>query len=264
MNFYIRKAHKHGIKDALTSSVRWYGGKLLYAVYRSKLPFISSQARKLLADRSYSRNLVPMKNLEEAYGTALDWLIEARGGNIAGSYLEYGVCTGSSMIALNKALKCRDNVNLRFIGFDSFEGLPDNAAAQDNGVWKVGSFMSERSRTEARLEDNGIIPCLVEGWFSETLKEETRHKYKIQTAPLIMVDCDIYSAAKESLEFSVPHITGPTVIFFDDWYSCGLDKIDQGEARAWKEILKANPDIKEVGQIKPYNENCHIVMVNLA
>ncbi|MEM9816288.1 MAG: TylF/MycF/NovP-related O-methyltransferase [Cyanobacteria bacterium P01_D01_bin.6] len=261
---YIETVKKRGIKDILANSALWYGGKILYALYRSKLPFISSQARKWLAGRSYSRDLVPMQELEEAYGAALDWLIEAKGGEVSGAYLEYGVCTGSSMIALNKALQHRDNVDLKFIGFDSFDGLPDNAGAQDNGVWKAGSFMSEKSRTEARLKDNGVTPYLVEGWFSHTLNEETRRKYEIQSAPLIMVDCDIYSAAKESLEFSITHITGPTVILFDDWHSCGLDEINQGEARAWQEVLEANPDIKEIGQLKPYNENSHIIMVDRA
>jgi hypothetical protein len=77
-----------------------------------------------------------------------------------------------------------------------------------------------------------------------------------------MVDCDLYSSAKEALEFSVAHITGPTVILFDDWHACHLDETNQGEARAWQEVLKANLDIKEVGHISPYNKNSHIVMVD--
>ena len=245
-----------------TKMMRWYGGKLLYALYRSRIPGISGWSRSLLAKRSYNRELVPMEALEKAYSEALDWLIKARGGKLNGAYLEFGVCTGSSMIALQRALESRKNINLKFIGFDSFEGLPDNAANQDNGVWKAGSFMSEKSRTEVRLQENGIDAHLVEGWFSDTLNNDTRQKLEIGSTPLIMVDCDIYTSAKEALEFSISHISGPTVILFDDWYSCGLDKINEGEARAWKEILAVNTDIQEVGLISSYNENSHIIMVD--
>ncbi|MEM1252709.1 MAG: TylF/MycF/NovP-related O-methyltransferase [Cyanobacteria bacterium P01_H01_bin.21] len=252
---------KYGLKYTVANTFFWYGGKLLHTLYRSKLPVVSSMARNWLAERSYARDLVPMEELEGAYGTALDWLLDARNEDVSGDYLEYGVCTGSSMIALKRALDKRKNVNLRLIGFDSFEGLPDIAEEQDSGVWKAGSFMSERSRTEARLRDHGIEPVLVEGWFCNTLNDQVRQQHQIQSAPLIMVDCDIYSSAKEALEFSIAHITGPTVIMFDDWHACDLDTINQGEARAWKEILEENPDIKQVGYISPYNEISHIVMV---
>lgn len=254
---------KYGLRYTLLNGILWYGGKVLHSLYRSRLPVVSSRARRLLAARSYTRDLVPMQELQEAYGMALDWLVEARGGQLSGDYLEYGVCTGSSMIALQRALQQREQINLRFVGFDSFEGLPDSAAEQDNGVWKPGSFMSEKSRTEQRLRDHGIDPYLVEGWFSDTLNDQTRHQYQIQSAPLIMVDCDIYSAAKEALDFSVAHITGPTVILFDDWHACDLDKVNQGEARAWREMLEENPHIQQIGYISPYNEVSHIVMVDV-
>ncbi len=241
----------------------WYGGKALHAVYKANVPVISGWARGQLSDRSYARELVPVEELTGAFGQALDWLADARGGTVDGAYLEFGVCTGSSMIALHEALTGRTDARLDFVGFDSFEGLPANASAQDDGVWKVGSFMSDQERTEARLVEAGIDAELVVGWFSDTLNEATRSRLGLGSAPLIMVDCDIYSAAAEALEFTVPHLTGPTVIVFDDWHSCGLADRGLGEAKAWAELTAAHPEIRVVTELPAYNDNSHILAVDL-
>ncbi|MDH3682502.1 MAG: class I SAM-dependent methyltransferase [Acidimicrobiia bacterium] len=239
----------------------WYGGKALHAIYRSKVPALSPWARSKLSGRSYARDLVPVPELTDTFGAALDWLVAARSGRVEGAYLEFGVCTGSSMIALHDALAGRDDVALDFIGFDSFEGLPDDAPEQDDGVWKAGSFMSDRDRTERRLQGHGIDASLVVGWFSDTLNDDTRSALGLGPAPLIMVDCDIYSAAAEALAFCVPHITGPTVIVFDDWHSCGLAEKGLGEAKAWRELTEQHPSIVEVEEFPPYNPNSRIIGV---
>ncbi len=239
----------------------WYGGNALHAVYRAHIPGFSPMARKWLANRSYNRDLVPVEELATTFGTALDWLAANRGGSVEGAYLEFGVCTGSSMIALNAALSQRPEATLDFVGFDSFEGLPSDAPDQDDGVWKAGSFMSDRDRTEQRLREVGVEAELVVGWFSDTLNEGTRARLALGETPLIMIDCDIYSAAVEALAFSLPHITGPTVIIFDDWYSCGLADKDLGEARAWREFTEANPEIVELNEFPAYNDNSRIIAV---
>lgn len=241
----------------------WYGGKAMHALYRSGLPAVSPWARGKLAGRSYARDLVPVDQLTTTFGDALDWLVAARGGAVSGAYLEFGVCTGSSMLALDAALSDRDDVALDFIGFDSFEGLPDDAPDQDDGVWKAGSFMSDRDRTEQRLQAAGIDAELVVGWFSDTLTPDTRESLHLSDAPLIMVDCDIYSAAAEALAFSVPVITGPTVIVFDDWHSCGLAEKGLGEAKAWAEVVATNPQLVEVDELTPYNANSRTIAVTV-
>lgn len=252
--------HRRSPKEAAL----WYGGNALHAVYRSHIPGVSPMAKKWLSNRSYNRDLVPVEELATTFGTALDWLAANRGGVVAGAYLEFGVCTGSSMLALQAALTGRDEVDLSFVGFDSFEGLPSDAPLQDDGVWKAGSFMSDRDRTEQRLQAVGVDAELVVGWFSDTLTESTRADLGLLDAPLIMVDCDIYSAAAEALDFALPHITGPTVIVFDDWFSCGLADKDLGEARAWREFTEANPDIVEVNEFPAYNGNSRVIAVDRA
>lgn len=242
----------------------WYGGKALYAVYRSKVPVVSPWARSQLSQRSYARDLVPVDELQTTFTEALDWLAFNHDGRVEGEYLEFGVCTGSSMIALAAAMVGRDDVTLRFVGFDSFEGLPDDAPRQDDGVWKAGSFMSDRDRTEQRLSEHDIDADLVVGWFSDTLHDETRTSLGLGSCPLIMVDCDIYSAAAEALAFIADHITGPTVIAFDDWNACGLADKGLGEAKAWDEFIAEHPEIVQLHEFSPYNEHSHIIGVGLA
>ncbi len=250
----------------LVKAAYWYGGKAMHAAYRTRMPVVSPWARSKLSARSYDRDLVPVEQLTVTFTEALDWLVDAHGGRVTGAYLEFGVCTGSSMIALKQALDARADradTALDFVGFDSFEGLPDDAPNQDDGVWKAGSFMSDRERTETRLKAAGIDAELVVGWFADTLTEQTRSTLDLGSAPLIMIDCDIYSASAEALAFCVPHLSGPTVIVFDDWHSCGLAERGLGQSKAWAETLDANPRIREVREFSPYNGHAHVVAIDI-
>ncbi len=71
----------------------------------------------------------------------------------------------------------------------------------------------------------------------------------ITKASLIMIDCDIYSSAKEFLNFCGPLIEDRTIIFFDDW-----SQKSQGEGKAFDEFLNENQHIKaeKFGSYKPY------------
>ena len=91
----------------------------------------------------------------------------------------------------------------------------------------------------------------------------SRSELGIESAPIIMIDCDVYSAAAESLGFCRPHITGPTVIVFDDWNSLDLASRGLGEARAWSEFRQAHPEIIETNVFEPYNANSHVIGVDV-
>jgi hypothetical protein len=47
--FKMNTIETYDIKNMVVKSMFWYGGKLLHALYGSKLPVISPWARKLLA-----------------------------------------------------------------------------------------------------------------------------------------------------------------------------------------------------------------------
>ena len=91
---------------------------------------------------------------------------------------------------------------------------------------------------------------LVKGFYSETLSADAAERLEITKASLIMIDCDLYSSAKQALDFCAPLIGDVAVVFFDDW-TLGRGDEDQnlGEQRAWAEFLAESPSLtaEEVG-----------------
>jgi O-methyltransferase len=184
--------------------------------------------------------LVPEHALEHSYRDSLLLLAGRYGGDAIGDYLEFGVCKGTSMACMFRALRGLHLEQVRMFGFDSFEGLPEAAQTEDDGAWVPGEFRYDIERTKAFLEDEGVDwsrLVLVKGWFSDTLNEELVHRHEIARASLIMIDCDLYSSAKAALDFCAPLIRDGAVIFFDDWRSQHLDERNLGEKRAFDEFL---------------------------
>jgi hypothetical protein len=101
-------------------------------------------------------------------------------------YLEFGVFDGTSM---RKMLNIFSNVRSEFVGFDSFEGLPE--------VWRdfaQGHF----SREGALPYNNDGRARFVKGWFQNTLPgylAETRSQWDADPrTTLIHYDADLYSS----------------------------------------------------------------------
>lgn len=200
--------------------------------------------QKLRARLRAGEWLVPEAELQACYEAALDLLARRDPSRTRGDYLEFGVFVGTSLLCMQRALESRLLTDVRLVGFDSFEGLPDAAAHDDGGHWLPGEFASDIATTKRYLTENGVDWSrvqLVPGWFSDTLTPVTREALGLQRAHVIMVDCDIYSSTKTALEFCAPLIYD-TVILFDDWHSAGdLAAKGMGEKRAFDEFLAAHP-----------------------
>lgn len=201
--------------------------------------------------------LISTEELEPHYNKACATLKKNIGNDAIGDYLEFGVCYGTSLYCMHQVLAKNGLDHVRLFGFDSFEGLPEYAPLEDEGVWKAGEFYSNYKTTYKTLDEKGVDwkkTFLIKGWYSDSLTKELVQKYKIKKASLVMIDCDMYSSAKEALNFSAPLIIDQTVIFFDDWNSNDLAQKNMGEKKAFDEFLTENPNLtsKEIGT---YNYN---------
>jgi hypothetical protein len=182
--------------------------------------------------------LVPISAFSQTCALAIRTLQDER--HEFGDYLEFGVSRGTSLACMHAALRDAGLGHVRAIGFDSFEGMPEESVAQG---WNAGAFYSTMPATVAYLRKNNVDLSnveLVRGWFKDTCTPATVQRLAIAKASLIMIDCDIYTASCEALAFCAPLIKDSAVIIFDDW-GWRADKQAIGQKEAFAEFLSANP-----------------------
>ena len=204
--------------------------------------------------------LVPESAFEECVHQSLEILRGKSEDSTLGDYLEFGVSRGTSLAAAYRALQRAGASHVRLIGFDSFEGLPPEAADED---WEPGQFRSSLEATHRYLKRKGVDlgrVVLVRGWFKDTLHEETRRRHAIQKASLVMIDCDIYSASKDALAFSSEQIEDDAVFFFDDWGSAESQGMI-GQKEAFSEFLTEHPEFSAT-PLPSYTENARVFHVS--
>jgi O-methyltransferase len=191
---------------------------------------------------------VPEQDLVDRFEAALRLLgPEAVGRGAA--YLEFGVYVGTSMACMYQATKAIGADHLRLIGFDSFEGMPDGEERDDVWTWKPGQLYSDMRLTRANLQRLGVPKQrveLVQGWFEESLTDETRSGLALDHAPIIMMDCVLESSTRTALEFCTPLIRDRAVVYFDDWSAVDLARRGLGEGRALERWLADHPEMEAI------------------
>lgn len=186
------------------------------------------------------RTPATVRELKSKYKKACEFLQQRIGPKNIGDYLEFGVCHGTSLNCMFQTLRELQIDHVRLFGFDSFQGFPAIAAIDIENELQPGDCSSNIESTSNLLTANGIDwsrTFLIKGWFSDTLTNSIITKHNIKKASIIMMDCDLYSSAKEALNFCIPLIKDTSIIFFDDWSRDWLI----GERRAFDEFLKENP-----------------------
>ncbi|WPP49831.1 TylF/MycF/NovP-related O-methyltransferase [Catalinimonas niigatensis] len=207
----------------------------------------ASIKKKINKYRKNRREFVVVEEISRAFTKGVSLLKKELGASAIGDYLEFGVHKGTSLSCMYQVLKEQQSNHVRLFGFDSFEGLPETAAYDDEGAWRPGEFKYPYKATRKYLDEKGIEwdkTILVKGWFSDTLNEQLIEQYAIQKVSLIMIDCDMYLSAKEALNFCAPLIKDKAVVYFDDWASRdNLAERNLGEKRAFNEFLEDNPHL---------------------
>lgn len=135
-------------------------------------------------------------------------------------YLEFGVHRGYSIKYWADRLL---QGSARFVGFDSFEGLPED--------WTRGIPRGHFS-TGGRLPDLADARVtFVPGWFEKTLPKFAVPEHDRMC---INVDADLYGSAVTVLRWATPHWSIGDLLYFDefnDW---------RAEGRAFREWLLAS------------------------
>ena len=164
-----------------------------------------------------------------------------------GSYLEFGVFTGSSFnfaMKINKKLKFLGNSECDFIGFDSFQGFGEIEKNDRHPFFKDEIFKINEKKVLKNINKcaKGQKYRIVKGFFEETLANKTTCDYDIKKARVVLIDCDLKKSTKLALEFLMPSIQSGTIILFDE-YICYKGNPNKGECAAFKDFEKKYPNI---------------------
>ncbi|QMU76343.1 class I SAM-dependent methyltransferase [Streptacidiphilus sp. PB12-B1b] len=116
-------------------------------------------------------------------------------------YLEFGVWEGLSLRWWAEHLK---QPGARFVGFDSFEGLPE----QWRPDYPPGTFAVGRPPA---IDDDRV--SFQVGWFADTLRdfELPEHDQLV-----VNIDCTLYSSTATVLQALEKHIKPGDLIYFDE------------------------------------------------
>jgi hypothetical protein len=174
-----------------------------------------------------------------------------------GYYFEFGCHGGNTMRMAWK--HSRFLFNWIYVGFDSFEGLPEIEEIDRQEIWEKGKLSTSERRFIELATSTGMPRerlRTVRGFYDKTLTPALAGELGPTKATVIYIDCDLYASTVPVLEFVRPFLRVGTIIVFDDWYCFNGDP-QKGEQRAWKEFLARHPglrfaDFVQTGEAKAF------------
>ena len=177
-----------------------------------------------------------------------DYLVNAE---LPGDYAEFGVFKGTTF---GYAARIFYHLfpQMRFLAFDSFEGLPEPADIDKSETgFSSGFYKGQFSCGEASFRENVAreveLPpdrlLTIPGWFDVSLTPQTAELIDLKKLDCVWIDCDFYASTVPVLNFITPFLSVGTLVIFDDW-RCYHNLATHGEQRACAEWLNANPGLE--------------------
>jgi O-methyltransferase len=163
---------------------------------------------------------------------------------IGGYYFEFGCHGANTMRAAWDMF--HHLLDLRYVGFDSFEGLPEIAEIDRQEIWEKGKLKTGEAEFRRICEAHGIPSerlLTVRGFYDRSLTPQLAERLLPIKAAVVYVDCDLYESTVPVLAFVRPFLQRGTVVVFDDW-NCFHADPDRGERRAFREFAAAHPEIR--------------------
>ena len=139
-----------------------------------------------------------------------------------GSYIEFGIFTGSSFNFAMKANKSLDGLfeksDCDFIGFDSFEGFGKIQESDNHPRFKDDTFAVDEKKILSNIKRNSKNQKfqIIKGFYKDTLLKKPKD-YGIKKARVIMMDCDLKEPTIFALNFVKDVLQKGTIILFDDY-----------------------------------------------
>ena len=177
-------------------------------------------------------NLAKYSAIKKAmYQTALE--------HTYGSYIEFGVFTGSSFnfaMKINKKLKYLGETDCEFIGFDSFQGFgninkDDKHPFFNDDIFKINE---EKVIKNIKKCSKGSRMRIVKGFFEDTIKNKTTMDFNIEKARVILIDCDLKEPTQYALNFIKPSLQEGTIILFDEYICFKGSKVKNSNTKVKK------------------------------
>ncbi len=223
---------------------RLFGNDLAQAVANQQEWNNALQARVAFLEE---RLVSYYKNRWDMIDKLADYLV---GAELGGDYLEFGVFEGRTFGYAYKVMAPLFS-DMRFVAFDSFEGLPEPRGLDANDKYSSsfhrGQFACSHEIFLRNLEAKWQVDLsrvrTVPGWFDRTLRDDSPDVADLTTVAAAWIDCDLYESTVPVLDFLTSRLRVGSVILFDDW-RCFRNLASQGEQRACAEWLGRNPQIE--------------------
>jgi hypothetical protein len=216
------------MKHPFRSALRWFAAKVLpdssrlrHIAYRPKLEtWIKSREHENYPRFESRFEIYEFVNREIVSGKPI-------------LYLEFGVFQGES---LGHFARINTHASSRFVGFDTFTGLPEE--------WDHQLFHTVGKQT---FDLGGKLPnfsdpriTLVKGLFQDTLPGFLR-QLEPSAQLVVHVDSDLYSSALYVLTFLNAIMVPGTVIIFDEFFSAlhefrALEDYSSSYVRSYKVV----------------------------
>jgi O-methyltransferase len=137
------------------------------------------------------------------------------------TYLEFGVSKGVSLAWWVDHARHPD---CRFVGFDTFEGLPEDWGNIPKGAYSAGGKMPD-------IQDERVSYQV--GLFQDTLPGFLPEE-PMQEKLVVHLDADLYNSTLFPLVHLAPHLKSGDVLIFDEFFA--VSKCSH-EFRAWLDYL---------------------------
>jgi O-methyltransferase len=119
-------------------------------------------------------------------------------------YMEFGVSGGHSF---KWWISACTNKECRFVGFDTFEGLPE-----DWGTFSKGDMVADIPLI------NDTRAVFIKGLFQDTVNDFlNNHKIEPGTRKIVHLDADLFTSTLFALATIAPHLTRGDILIFDEF-----------------------------------------------